>query len=559
MKILVINFHGLEFPGGVQSIINTLLRETKENYRVLCSGEKEEKTKIEGVLEYKSPLLIKNTKKELEIYLQKIWVDFLPELIYCHNLSYMFESKNAKIIFDFFKKKGCVMVEHTHHAYVRRKQRCKKALNFDWDKVVVVSKYAYKKISPLIKNKKVIEIVPNSINLKDFSPKRIASVKKKRISKEFCFIFPSRVIRLSTGEIGEQKQFLTTIKALSKLKKCYHKKFNLIIPHLGVSGKSHKGQISLEQKLRKHNILNETIIYPKTLLQKDMIEFYAQGDVVLFPSLEESFGLVTIEAQACGLPVIVANSGASSELVKNNYNGLIVKPKSVNELCEAMKQLIDNNKLYKELAKNGLKTAKQYSSKKQAKKITKIFNSFQPKKRIFLVRHSQTDFNKRGLFSGQIETKLTSKGIKQAEKIKEFFYDKKIDKIYCSPLERTKKTAKIIFGNKKFIYSDLLKEIDVGFCGGKTNKQVKNEFPKIKRKNGSIISYPGGESHHDLKKRISSFLKNPKEREIAIVAHESVNRMILSLFLKKEFYEVPRHKNNEVVIINQKSFEKIVF
>ncbi len=566
MKVLIINFHGLGFPGGVQSVVNTLIKNTpakkRVGYRALCAGNKKfEKVKASGIIEYKSSDLGKKCKKkELKTTLQKVWEEFMPDIIYSHNLTYMFESKKAQVIFNFFKNKGCVMIEHAHHAYSRRKQRCAKGLNFKWNKIIVVSKYAYKKISPIVKNKSIIEIVPNSINLNYFSKKRITALKKKRLSKNFCFVFPSRTIRISTGEIGEQKQFLTVIKSLSKLKKTYKKQFNLFIPHLGVFGsRSSKGERLLKAKLKKYDILKETIIYPKRLLQKDMIEFYAQGDAVLFPSLGESFGLVTIEAQGCGLPVIVADSGASSELVKNNYNGLIVKPKSVTQLANAMNHLMNNKMDYDKIVSNGLKTVKKYSSKAHAQEIISIFNKFPKKQTIFLIRHGQTILNKRGVYSGQIQTTLTKKGIGQAKKIREFFSNKKIDTIYCSPLIRTRKTAEIIFGNKKFIYSNLLKEIDVGLAGGKTNKEVKLEFPNLKRKNGSIVSYPGGESHRDLENRIKPFLKRIRANTTAIVAHESVNRMILALVLEEPFQKVPRHRNNEVVIIRGKSFERIAF
>lgn len=65
-------------------------------------------------------------------------------------------------------------------------------------------------------------------------------------------------------------------------------------------------------------------------------------DIAVFPSIyeSESFGVAVIEAQACGVPVVVSNIGGLPEVVKNGETGIIVPPKDVNALSNALIDLI---------------------------------------------------------------------------------------------------------------------------------------------------------------------------------------------------------------------------
>ena len=66
------------------------------------------------------------------------------------------------------------------------------------------------------------------------------------------------------------------------------------------------------------------ICLERTWNQTELIEFYSAADVLFNPSNEETFGLVTAEAMACGTPVIVFNTTASPEIVGNEKCGLII-------------------------------------------------------------------------------------------------------------------------------------------------------------------------------------------------------------------------------------------
>lgn len=79
----------------------------------------------------------------------------------------------------------------------------------------------------------------------------------------------------------------------------------------------------------------------RTWNQQELIELYSAADVFFNPSVEETFGLVTAEAMACGTPVIVMNSTASPELIKREKSGLISPVKTTSEeLVETIKNAL---------------------------------------------------------------------------------------------------------------------------------------------------------------------------------------------------------------------------
>lgn len=87
----------------------------------------------------------------------------------------------------------------------------------------------------------------------------------------------------------------------------------------------------------------------------DVPSFLAALDVFLMPSYSETYGLVLIEAMAMGLPVISTNSGGVPELVRNGVDGLIVEPKNVAQLAEAIVMLARQPALRRRMGASGRK------------------------------------------------------------------------------------------------------------------------------------------------------------------------------------------------------------
>ncbi len=85
---------------------------------------------------------------------------------------------------------------------------------------------------------------------------------------------------------------------------------------------------------------------------KELATAYASADIFVFPSTTDTFGNVILEAQACGVPVIVSDSGGPKELVENEINGLITKSHDVEDFTRAIRELVTDPALRKRMAKS---------------------------------------------------------------------------------------------------------------------------------------------------------------------------------------------------------------
>ena len=81
------------------------------------------------------------------------------------------------------------------------------------------------------------------------------------------------------------------------------------------------------------------------LTGEELAAAYASADVFVFPSTTDTFGNVILEAQACGLPVVVSDSGGPKELVADKATGLITKSHDVEDFTRAMRVLVTDSAL----------------------------------------------------------------------------------------------------------------------------------------------------------------------------------------------------------------------
>jgi glycosyltransferase involved in cell wall biosynthesis len=81
--------------------------------------------------------------------------------------------------------------------------------------------------------------------------------------------------------------------------------------------------------------------------------------VFALPSSSESFSLATLEAMACGKPVVASRVGGIPELIEHGRNGILVEPGDPSALCAAISQLLANDELRRRLGNNARMTASE--------------------------------------------------------------------------------------------------------------------------------------------------------------------------------------------------------
>ncbi len=108
---------------------------------------------------------------------------------------------------------------------------------------------------------------------------------------------------------------------------------------------SAQGQRENEEMSRLHELrsqlgLDDLITFVGARDQDTLQYYYAAADILVMPSHYESFGMVALEAMACGTPVIASDVGGLSQLVLHNRTGLRVPSKDPEALAQAMETLL---------------------------------------------------------------------------------------------------------------------------------------------------------------------------------------------------------------------------
>jgi len=95
--------------------------------------------------------------------------------------------------------------------------------------------------------------------------------------------------------------------------------------------------------------------------QADMPRLLNQCDAFVFPSFFEGFGLVLLEAMACGLPVISTNSTAAPDIVTENSDGWIIEPGNLDALISRMTWCLENPHEARAMRSSARQTAQGFS------------------------------------------------------------------------------------------------------------------------------------------------------------------------------------------------------
>lgn len=165
-------------------------------------------------------------------------------------------------------------------------------------------------------------------------------------------------------------------------------------------------------------------------------------------------------------------------------------------------------------------------------------------KKIYFVRHGETESNRKGIFRGRLDVPLSQRGKDQAKDLRRYFEKIPVDTVYSSPLGRALETAGITFPGQEINREGLLDNLDLGEWSGKDKALVKKNFPgkwETWIKHPESITFPGGESLGDVWKRSKAFLDkiaSGSAETVAAVSHRSVVKVILAaaIGLEKYFY-----------------------
>lgn len=183
------------------------------------------------------------------------------------------------------------------------------------DKVFVPSKAYIDKLINVGLHPDKLAIFPRGLNLDLYCPIKTTSDNSmhpcykpiKRLQGNFTLLF--------AGRISQDKNISLLISIINHLEQDHPGHYNLVIAGDG------PGLASLKEQLSSLN----NVLFTGRVDAAQLVQCYQNSDLLVFPSHSDTFGMVVLEALACGLPAIVTASGGPKEIIVHQKTGHIIE------------------------------------------------------------------------------------------------------------------------------------------------------------------------------------------------------------------------------------------
>lgn len=194
-----------------------------------------------------------------------------------------------------------------------------------------------------------ITLIYNGVDLDKFfpQPKDGALLQRYGLSE--------RRVLLTVGRLVERKGVDRTLAALPSVLRRHPDVYYLVVgdgPY----------RSELERMARQYGV-SEHVIFAGAVADGEIAKHYALSDIFILPNREtadgdtEGFGLVFLEANACGIPVIAGRAGGAQDAVQDGYNGLTVDGDDITAIARAIVRLLEDRVTCAELRERGFKKA----------------------------------------------------------------------------------------------------------------------------------------------------------------------------------------------------------
>ena len=231
-----------------------------------------------------------------------------------------------------------------------------------WDKVGLIktlflrSCYRILAVSNFTKNK-IVEnhgIIPERVivfhNTIDPYFKIPAKFEKPDYILEKLKIGKNDIVLMTLGRISSmegRKGYDKVMTALSEIKMA-HPNIKYVI-----AGSYDQDEYNRIGKVIAENNLKDIVKVTGFISEDELTDYYLASDIFIMPSKQEGFGIVFVEAMACGVAVIAGNKDGSSDAVAYDQNNRLVNPDNVNQIKNAITELLDITSINKEKLQKG--------------------------------------------------------------------------------------------------------------------------------------------------------------------------------------------------------------
>jgi len=228
-----------------------------------------------------------------------------------------------------------------------------------FEKILVPTEYVLK----MLKDNRITntQVEPIGIHVKAFLPKKGDEEKINEVRKKYK-IPKVRKIVLYVGRITKEKNIDLIITSAHNILNI-NKNIMFVIVGRGPYLKDLK-------RLAESEGISKSIVFTGYVPTSDLRYLYKCADVLAFPSEFDTFGLVTLEAMASGLPVVARKGTAPDELIDDGKNGYLF-----NDTFDFPEKILKTIKDKKKLSEDAIKTAEKYGIKNSVSRLVMHYNS----------------------------------------------------------------------------------------------------------------------------------------------------------------------------------------
>jgi len=216
-----------------------------------------------------------------------------------------------------------------------------------------------------------VTVIPPGVDLSRFYP------IPKDEAREFIGIPPCDCMLLYVGRIEPLKGIDTLIEAISILRNRSHGCSPFCLTLIGGDSDSNSepsnGELSRLQALREQYELEDLVTFIGQRGQDTLPYYYSAAEAVVVPSHYESFGMVALEAMACGTPVVASQVGGLAFLVQDGVTGYTVPAEEPRALADRLEALSEDEELQQKLGAQAAAFARDYSWEKIAARILDLY------------------------------------------------------------------------------------------------------------------------------------------------------------------------------------------
>jgi len=240
------------------------------------------------------------------------------------------------------------------------------------DRVVVATLAELTQLRFLYKaNDRKLVVIPPGVDVCHFYPIPADEAKM------YVGLKPEDRMVLFVGRIEPLKGVDTLIQAMSCLQWKEERPVHLAI--IGGDPAASPEEMSAEmarlQKLCDDLAVGQTVVFLGKRDQDKLPYYYSAAELVVMPSHYESFGMVALEAMACGTPVIASEVGGLAYLVRDGETGFTIPDQEPETLCEKISWLLNDHHLHETMSRRAVEYAQDYAWEKIAKQIVDVYKS----------------------------------------------------------------------------------------------------------------------------------------------------------------------------------------